>query len=384
MNQSAAIAAYLQEQQEQMVRFLSQLVLAESPSTDPKAQGKPLAMMSEALTDLGFSVQIVPGQRSGGHLLAEGKANNPIGEPQPKQLLCGHCDTVWPIGTLKEMPLEVEESIVRGPGVYDMKGGLTQMIFALKALKALHLTPSLSPLIFINSDEEIGSSESRSHICRLAQEVQRAFILEPALGLTGKLKTARKGVGQFELLVHGRAAHAGLDPEKGVSAILELSYLIQDLYTLNDLEKGISVNVGTIDGGLRTNVIAPQSRATIDVRVPTGSDAQRLQELILNLKPKLPGTSLEIGGQFNRPPLEPTPANQALWKSAQLTAKELDIPLEQGMAGGGSDGNYTSLYTATLDGLGAVGDGAHAKHEFLFVEKMIERSALLALLLLAP
>ena len=260
MNQSAAIAAYLQEQQESMIHFLSQLVLAESPSTDPIAQEKPLAILSVALLDLGFSVQIIPGQKSGGHLLAEAKGNKPAGGPQPKQLLIGHCDTVWPIGTLKEMPLEVEEDIVRGPGVYDMKGGLTQMIFALNALKALQLKPLLDPLIFINSDEEIGSNESRSHICRLAQEVRRAFILEPALGLTGKLKTARKGVGQFELIVHGRAAHAGLDPEKGISAILELSYLIQELYNLNDFEKGVSVNVGTIDGGLRTNVIAPQSR----------------------------------------------------------------------------------------------------------------------------
>jgi len=384
MKRAESIVAYLEEQRETMIRFLSGLVLAESPSTSPEAQAAPLTILWQALTDLGFAVQILPGQKSGGHLLGKVTEGNSATGSQPQQLLIGHCDTVWPMGTLKEMPLEVKDSIVRGPGVYDMKGGLTQMIFALKAIDVLQLKPTVAPVIFINSDEEIGSGESRPHIYRLAQEANRAFVLEPALGLVGKLKTARKGVGRFEVVVHGRAAHAGLDPEKGISAILGLSYVIQELYTLNDLEKGVSVNVGTIDGGLRSNVIAPQSRATIDVRAPTRTDANRLQKAIFNLKSPLPGIILEIEGQFGRPPLEPTPANQTLWLTAHAAAKELGISLEQGMAGGGSDGNFTSLYTATLDGLGAVGDGAHAKHEFVYVDKMIERAALLALLLLSP
>lgn len=384
MNSAESIAVYLQEQREQMIRFLSNLVLAESPSTSPEAQAAPLTILWEALNDLGFAVQLLPGKKSGGHLLAQVADDNSTNGESPRQLLIGHCDTVWPMGTLKEMPLKVEDDVVCGPGVYDMKGGLTQMIFALKAIDALQLEPAVSPIVFVNSDEEIGSGESRPHIYRLAQEARRAFILEPALSLTGKLKTARKGVGHFKVVVRGRAAHAGLDPEKGISAILGLSYLIQELYALNDLENGVSVNVGTIGGGLRTNVIAPQSQASIDVRVPTKKDAHRLQETILNLKPPLPGMSLEIEGQFGRPPLERTPANQALWMTAKTAAKTLGLSLEQGMAGGGSDGNYTSLYTATLDGLGAVGDGAHAKHEFLYIDKMIERAALLAMLLLAP
>ena len=385
MTLAESIVAYLEEQRETMVRFLAKLVLAESPSTSPEAQAAPLTILWEALDDLRFAVQLIPGKKSGGHLLAQiANGRSITGGAVPRQLLIGHCDTVWPMGTLKDMPLEVEDGVVRGPGVYDMKGGLTQMVFALQAINALQLEPVVSPVVFVNSDEEIGSGESRPHICRLAQEAKRAFVLEPALGLTGKLKTARKGVGHFEVIVQGRAAHAGLDPEKGISAILGLSYVIQELYALNDLEHGITVNVGTIDGGLRTNVIAPQSRATIDVRVPTKGDAHRLQDRIFNLKPPLPGMTLEIEGKFGRPPLEPTPANQALWVEAKAAAEDLGLALEQGMAGGGSDGNYTSLYTATLDGLGAVGDGAHAKHEFIYVDKMIERAALLALLLLSP
>jgi glutamate carboxypeptidase len=288
------------------------------------------------------------------------------------------------LGTLKEMPLVRENGMLRGPGVYDMKGGLTQMVFALKVIKALGLQPAMTPVIFVNSDEETGSAESKPMIHTLAQKAARAFILEPALGLSGKLKTARKGVGRFDLLVHGRAAHAGLDPEKGISAVLALAMIIQELYALNDFEKGISVNVGLIAGGLQSNVIAPAASAAIDVRVPTIADARRLEESILALQAPMPGITLEVSGGIGRPPLERTPANQALWQKARTLAGRLGLELEEGMAGGGSDGNYTSLYTATLDGLGAVGDGAHAHHEFVFIDKLIERTALLALLLLTP
>jgi glutamate carboxypeptidase len=381
MRQAQQILHYLQGQRQAMIDFLSSLVLAESPSTNPEAQAAPLTILWEALDDLGFAVQVLPGRETGGHLLAQLKDRGSLHNSE-QQLLIGHCDTVWPMGTLKEMPLVVDGNIVRGPGVFDMKGGLTQILFALKSLAALGLEMAVAPIIFVNSDEEIGSKESRSHICRLAQQVRRAFILEPALGLSGKLKTTRKGVGRFNIVVNGKASHAGLDPEKGISAVLGLSYIIQELYALNDLEKGISVNVGMVEGGVRSNVIAPQSKAIVDVRVPTAADASRLQEAIINIKTPMDGITLEIDGQFNRPPLEPTAGNQQLWRTAFAFAGDLGVSLEQGMAGGGSDGNYTSLYTATLDGLGSVGDGAHARHEFLYVDKMIERTALLALLLL--
>ncbi len=381
MKQAQQILHFLKSQRQAMIDLLSKLVLAESPSTIPEAQAAPLTLLWEELNELGFAVTVAPGRASGGHLFARPKRNGPAAV-SAQQLLIGHCDTVWPMGTLKEMPLIVNGNIVRGPGVFDMKGGLTQMIFALRTIAALGLEMSVTPLIFINSDEEIGSKESRDQICQLAQQVQRAFVLEPALGLAGKLKTARKGVGSFKIVVNGKAAHAGLDPDKGISAIFGLSHLIQALYAHNDLERGISVNVGLIEGGVQANVIAPQSRAKVDVRVPTQADAQHIQEVILNLKSPMEGITLEIDGGFNRPPLEPTENNRQLWRTAQTLAGYLDIHLQQGMAGGGSDGNYTSLYTATLDGLGAVGDGAHARHEFLYIDKMIERTALLTLLLL--
>lgn len=273
---------------------------------------------------------------------------------------------------------------MRGPGIYDMKAGLVEMIFALKALQALELQPKVAPIIFINSDEEIGSRESTRYVRRLAQLVDRALVLEPSLGLTGKIKTARKGVGRFEIKVSGKAAHAGLDPGAGASAILELSHVIQKLFALNNPDQGISVNVGVIDGGTRANVVAPESSAVIDVRVETQADGQRIENVIHAIQPEDPSVSLNIEGGIGRPPMERTPANRQLWNVATDLASVLNIDLEQGTAGGGSDGNTTSLYTATLDGLGAVGDGAHAAHEFIYTDQLPQRCALLTVLLLAP
>ena len=384
MVQAADILDYLNNNRASMVEFLSQLVLAESPSRVPEAQARPLAILGAALDELGFEFQIVPGQDAGGYLQAVPIKSDLDEGARSRQLLLGHCDTVWPLGTLARMPLVVEDNIVRGPGVFDMKGGLTQMIYALQALKEIGATPAYEPVILVNSDEETGSHESKEVILELAQQVERAFILEPALGVSGKLKTARKGVGRFELIAHGRAAHAGLDPGKGINAILVLSYLVQDLDALNDPENGVSVNVGIIEGGLQANVVPAECRAVIDVRVPTKEDALRLEAIISGMASPIAGVSLDISGEFDRPPLEATPANQALWRTAETVGQAMGISLEQGMAGGGSDGNYTSLHTATLDGLGAVGDGAHADHEFIFIDKMIERTALLALLMTTP
>lgn len=382
-NQARRIQQYLQSRQAEMVEFLAALVEAESPSTDPAAQAVGQTILWEVLAELGFEVQPGPGKRTGGYLLAKPK-NGRFSSSQSNQLLLGHSDTVWPMGTLKKMPVVVEGNIMKGPGVYDMKAGLTQIIFALKALHELEMETAVSPWVLINSDEEIGSPESRTVIMELAQQVERALVMEPALGLTGKLKTARKGVGRFEVIVTGKAAHAGLDPEKGISAILELSHVIQKLFALNESEKGVTVNVGIIEGGMLTNVIAPESRAYVDVRVPTQEDAARLETAVLTLQTTTLGTSLKISGGFNRPPMEPTQANRLLWQMAQAVGTELGITLAEGTAGGGSDGNLTSPYTATLDGLGAVGDGAHARHEFIYIDQMVARCGLLAMLLLAP
>jgi glutamate carboxypeptidase len=271
-----------------------------------------------------------------------------------------------------------------GPGIYDMKAGLVQTIFALEAVAARDFFPQVAPVILINSDEEIGSYESTPQIRRLAKIAERAFVMEPSLGPTGQLKTRRKGVGEFTVRIIGKASHAGLEPEKGVSAILELSFVVQKLFQLNNPQRGITVNVGTIDGGIRPNVVAPESQAVADVRVLHPEDVPWLEETILRLQPTTPGTQLIVEGQIARPPLEKTPGNQQLWQLAQQAASELGIPIEEGTAGGSSDGNLTSLYTPTLDGLGAVGDAAHAPGEFVYLERMVERAALLAWLLLAP
>jgi len=300
------------------------------------------------------------------------------------QLLVGHCDTVWPIGTLKEMPIRLKDGKLHGPGVYDMKAGLVQAIFAIEAVRELGEVPSVTPVFFINSDEEIGSAESLPNILRLARIADRAFVMEPALGPSGRIKTARKGVGRFEVRVIGRASHAGLAPEEGISAILELSHVVQSLFALNDPEKGITVNVGTIDGGSRPNVIAAEASAAADVRVVTHDDARYIEQAIYGLQSAVEGTQLKISGRVGRPPMEKTPGNQQLWRMAQEAAAEMKISIEDGTAGGGSDGNYTSLHAPTLDGMGAVGDGAHALTEFVFVDKMPERAALLARMLLLP
>lgn len=375
------IQTFLIEQQAAMTGLLAELVAIESPSDDAAAQQPILQRLKSEFEALSYRVRIIPGQCSGGHLFSRSAAR--AATPN-SQLLLGHCDTVWPVGTLATMPLQTEDGMMRGPGVYDMKAGLVEMIFALKTLKALKLQPEVAPIIFINSDEEIGSRESTCHIRRLAQLVDRALVLEPSLGPTGKIKTARKGVGRFTIKVMGKAAHAGLDPGAGASAILELSHLIQKLFALNNPDLGISVNVGVIDGGTRANVVAPESSAVIDVRVETQADGQRIEKAIHALRPEDANVTLNIEGGIGRPPMERTPANCQLWMVATDLASSLNINLEQGSAGGGSDGNTTSLYTATLDGLGAVGDGAHAAHEFIYTDQLPLRCALLTVMLLAP
>ena len=372
---------YLHSRQSAMISLLERLVLAESPSVVPAAQKEVLALLDRALTTRNYRVRHLLGRQTGGHLLAIPGDRQ---KNQPFQLLLGHCDTVWPLGTLTKMPLKVRQGKMYGPGTYDMKAGLVTTIFAIEALQALELYPEVTPIILINSDEEIGSHESRIPIKRLAKVADRAFVMEPSLGPSGKLKTERKGVGKFTIEVIGKAAHAGLEPEKGASAILELSFIIQKLFALNDAEKGISINVGTIDGGIRPNVIAPESKAVVDVRVLRQEDAREIEKKILSIKPSTPGTQLIVKGRIGRKPMEKTPGNQKLWQLARSAASELGIEIEQGTAGGGSDGNTTSLWTPTLDGLGAVGDAAHAPGEFVYLDRIIERSALLSRLLLEP
>lgn len=365
-----------------MLDLLEALVRAESPTDVPDAQTEVQRHLRTALENRSFVVQSLPVEEYADPLYAR-PADRTHG--QPIQLLVGHSDTVWPIGTLNEMPFAVDGNEVRGPGVFDMKGGLTQLIFALDALQTLGVDPPVTPVVLINADEEVGSPHSRRHVQRWARVADRAFVLEPALGTEGRIKTARKGGGHFVVRIRGKSAHAGLDPESGSSAILELSHVVQTLHDLNDPEAGITVNVGTIGGGTRPNVVAAESRAEIDVRVTTSAQAETVTTAIRSLTATTPGTTLEIEGGMRRPPMERTPASRRLWACAQAAADRLGIgPLEDARSGGSSDGNLIAQHAPTLDGMGAVGDGAHARHEFCYVDKMVERSALLALLLAHP
>lgn len=370
---------YLTAHREQMILFLKELVAMETPSKKRKAQFKIITFLKEQLESMGFLAIHVPGHKTGGYLYARPKNRN---RDLPIQLLVGHCDTVWPFGTLEQMPIKHKNGKIKGPGVYDMKAGLTQMVFSILAIQGMSLEMKVVPVILINSDEEIGSRESTATIRRLAKIANRAYILEPPLGLDGKLKTARKGLGRFTITVKGKAAHAGLDPGKGINAIVELSHQVQKLYAMNDLERGISVNIGMIEGGISPNVIAPLSKAIVDVRVLRKEDGDDITEKIKQLKPYLEDVELHIEGGIGRPPMEKTIRNEELWKLAKAQGKQLGVDLQEATAGGGSDANTTSLFTATLDGLGTPGDGAHAAHEYILHNKLIERTALLALLLL--
>jgi glutamate carboxypeptidase len=372
---------YLRRRRPAMIDLLLRLARAESPSDDRAAGARALALLAAELRQAGMLVRHLPGRTSAGVLYARLARRD---RRLPRQLLLGHCDTVWPVGTVRDMPVRVEGETVRGPGVLDMKGGLVQMAFALRAVRDLGMRPAATSVALVNSDEEVGSPDSRALIGRLARRAARAFVLEPAFGREGRLKTARKGVGSFTVVIRGRAAHAGLSPEEGASAILELSHQVQRLFALNDPARGLTVNVGTVDGGLRTNVVAPVVRAGVDVRVRTAADAVAVEAAIRGLRPVNPRTAIEVAGGFESPPLEPVPRNQTLWRLAHDLGRRLGLELGQAAVGGASDGNTASQHTATLDGLGAVGDGAHAAHEYVEIGRLVERSALLALLLTAP
>ena len=376
-----AILAHLRHERPAMIRLLMDIASLESPTDDPRAVNRVLDRLAGEFVRSGMVVRRARGRATAGVLIARPAKRT---RHQPLQLLVGHCDTVWPVGTARDMPVEMVGDQVRGPGVFDMKAGLVQMIFALRALQTVRAALPATPVAVLTSDEENGSQESKVHIVRLARRAARAFVLEPAYGVAGKLKTVRKGVGEFEIVIRGRAAHAGLSPDEGVSAVLELSHQIQRLFALNDPARGISVNVGTIDGGLRPNVVAPEVRARLDVRVPTQEDAMHVEAAIRALAPVDTRTSIEVLGSFGHPPLEARPRNRALWETARAVGRQMGIQLEEAAVGGASDGNTISQYTATLDGLGAVGDGAHAAHEYVLATQLSERAALVALLLAAP
>ncbi|MGD8871570.1 MAG: M20 family metallopeptidase [Gemmatimonadota bacterium] len=378
---AAELLALLEDRRDQMVEMLVAVTSLESPTDVLEAQEPVQQIFAEALQGRGFSVRKIPGRKTGGHLWAR-PADREKG--RPGQLLVGHTDTVWPVGTLQSMPVLVEDGQVKGPGTFDMKAGIVQGIFAVGALSELGLDPPATPVWLINSDEETGSPESRRWMRLVARNVVRTFVLEPAFGPEGLIKTARKGVLRYTVTVRGRAAHAGLEPKAGASAIGELAHVIHELHSLTDHERGTTVNVGTITGGTRPNVIAAEARAEVDVRVLTREDGEEIDRRIRAIESQTPGTEVHVEGGIGIPPLEKTERNLMLWEAARAAGARLGLDLEDFTAGGGSDGNTTSQFTATLDGLGAIGDGAHAVHENVVIDGMAERAALLAELLMSP
>jgi glutamate carboxypeptidase len=334
-----------------------------------------LARFNELLADSLGDAAVC--KKSGTHLLCEfrlpGKTN------RSQILALGHGDTVWPLGTLKSMPFRNAEGRLWGPGVLDMKAGLVLFIFAMWALRELEIPVSHKVVLQVNSDEETGSRTSRALTEKNAKRSQTVLVLEPGTGLTGKLKTARKGIGDYRLTVRGKAAHAGVDFEKGASAVVELARQIEKIAGFTNLGRGITVNPGVVSGGTRSNVIAAEAQAHIDIRIPRLRDAGPLQRKFEGLKPFDKRCALELKGGLNRPPLERTKAIAELFGLARRLAKDLGVELEESATGGGSDGNFTgALGVPTLDGIGAVGEGAHAVNESILVDRIPDRMALLA------
>jgi len=348
------------------------LVRLESPTTDKTAVDRCGAELAARLERIGGRVTTLPRQDRGDHLLAE------FGCGESQILLLGHFDTVWPVGQLERMPLVPSNGRLHGPGVFDMKAGIAIAMLAARALVETGTPLSRRLVMLWTTDEEIGSASSRAAIEDEARRSAAVLVLEPSLP-GGALKTQRKGCGSYEVMVKGVAAHAGIEPQKGASAVHELAHQILRINALQDLARGISVNVVQVSGGLRSNVIPDEARATVDVRAPSAAAAAEIDQAFRGLRPLDPRTTVEARGGFDRPPLERTNQVARLYKQAHDIGRELGHTLSEGGTGGGSDGNFTgAVGVPTLDGLGAIGDGAHALYEHVDIESLPDRAALVA------
>jgi glutamate carboxypeptidase len=370
---------YFEERREQIVDTIRQLVEVESPTEDKQAVDRLGSLLAGRFEKLGGHAKFHRIPTFGDHLQVDfaGKRS------EKPMLLLGHLDTVYPLGTLKTMPFRVSDGRLWGPGGFDMKSGIALMLHAIEALRARHGDELPRPVtVLLVSDEETGSGTSRNITENLARKSAAVLVLEPAQGLKGAVKTARKGVGEYVLKVTGKSAHSGLDFEKGESAIIELAKQVIAISKLVDLKRGLTLNVGTIQGGTRTNVVPGEASAVLDVRVLRMKDGAEIDRKLRKLKPFNRKCKLQIKGGINRPPMERTPGIATLYKKASEIAKQLGWKLEEAAVGGGSDGNFTAgLGIPTLDGLGGVGEGAHANHESVIVSELPRRTALLAALI---
>jgi glutamate carboxypeptidase len=368
----------IKPRRDELIASLRSLVEHESPSLDKAALDGLARTMAARFEAIGGRVELVPNAVGGMHVLAR---FGPESDEKPA-LVVGHYDTVWPIGTLALMPFRVEGDRASGPGIYDMKASLILLEAALGAMATTGQTMPRQLVALFTSDEEIGSLRSRDLIEDQARKCAYALVVEPPLS-NGALKTARKGTGIFNLAIEGRAAHAGVEPEKGRSAIVELAHQILAIEGLARPELGTTLNVGVIAGGSAGNVVAAHATALIDARVTSKAEAERLEAGMKGLKPVLPDVTLTVTGRMKRPPMERTPAVIDLFERARPIGRTLGLDLKEGSTGGASDGNFTAaLGVPTLDGLGCPGGGAHAEDEHISIEGLIERAALLAALLL--
>jgi glutamate carboxypeptidase len=370
---------FLKSRLPQMLEALERLVSSESPSLEKPAADRCCALLAAEWRKQGARVERIALKHRGDQLRVTWwrQKSRPVGQ----FLVLGHYDTVYSSGSLAKMPFRVSGGKAYGPGIFDMKAGIVQALFALETLEVTKV-PLTHRLVFIwTSDEEIGSDASRKLIDVEARRSDAVFVLEPSFGPKGFLKTARKGVGEAELIVHGRASHAGLAPQEGINAIHELARQLARIQEWNDPRRGVTVNADVIEGGTRVNVIAESAEATLDLRALRIADMRRIERRLHALRPILPGTRLEIRGGFNRPPLE-RKSSAALFAKAKSLASQMGLALGECTAGGGSDGNLTAAVgTPTLDGLGAVGHGAHSREEHILIHTMPARAALLAALL---
>ncbi len=369
-----AVSSWLTERQAQMIASVRETVLRESPTSNKPACDSLCAHLAGEFECLGGEIKVHHQREAGDHLQVNFAGTH---KRQPI-LLLGHFDTVYDIGTLETMPWTEAKGRLSGPGVFDMKSGIVQMMFALWSLREVGGGLPRPVKILLVSDEEEGSASSRAITERLAKQCAAVLVCEPS-GPGGALKTARTGVGTFALKVTGKSAHSGLDFEKGQSAILELARQIQAISELTDLKRGVTLNVGIIRGGTRTNVVAAEAVAEVDLRIAHKDDGAAMEQRVLSLTPVNPHCQLHISGGINRPPLERTAQVAALFELARAIGQDIGLNLEEIAVGGGSDGNFTAgMGIPTLDGLGAVGDGAHAVHEHVIAAELPRRAALLA------
>ena len=364
---------YANAHSDEILGTLSRMVEQESFSTDKEETDLLGGYIRGRLELMGALVQAVPQSTVGDHLIAD------FGQGDSQTLILCHMDTVWPKGTIVERPFRVEKGLAYGPGILDMKAGIAITLHALEAIQAMRLQPKQRVRILLNSDEEVGSTTSRQLIEEEAKKSTHVFCLEPGAGTRGALKTGRKGVGMFQVKCTGRAAHAGNEPEKGISAVEEMAHQILKLHSLTDLSRGTTVNVGVVNGGTVRNQIAPLAEALVDLRVTSMAEAARVEQHILGLEPVLSGAQIEVTGGLNRPPMERTENTAMLVEMVRRHADPLGIELTEEQVGGGSDAQFAAVVgSPVLDGLGGVGEGPHAEHEYIIVAELPRRVALLA------